>query len=248
MSNTRNWPRIGGHGITFAAEAGVDVFHSFRDWSLVASEIPVVAPAKPKTKYLEVPAASGKLDFTGLLSGEVAYENRTGSWKFTVLPDVAWAQAYSQIQMALSSKRWRIILDDDPTYYYFGRLSINAWQSKPGYSTIVIDYDLGPYKCEIASTAGYDWLWDDLFDVTIYYGTFDVSGARYRTFINPSGVVQEPVFVCSAAMTVTFNGRQYLLPQGRSATHGIELQPGDNQMMFSGNGRVLVDYSFGKML
>ena len=37
-------------------------------------------------------------------------------------------------------------LDDDPEFYYEGRFTVNQWQSGASFSTIVIDYNLQPFK------------------------------------------------------------------------------------------------------
>lgn len=52
--------------------------HTFRDWSLVPTEIPSFAPAMPDMRYQDVPGASGSLDSTDALTGSVAYQNREG--------------------------------------------------------------------------------------------------------------------------------------------------------------------------
>lgn len=243
MSNARNWPRSGSKGVTIGGK------HTFRDWSLVSSEIPVVNPPKVKTSYTDIPEGSGSLDFTGVLTGKVSYENRTGEWEFAVLPDTPWSEAYSSIMGFLQGKKMNCILDDDPAHFYTGRFSVNEWKSKRGYSTIVIEYNLEPYKFPINdSTAPLDWLWNDLFNNTIYYGTFRVTGTKARNLINPSGTTIMPKFTCSAPMSVSFNGASFSLPLGTTSTPGFNLAPGDNNMTFSGNGTVLVDYVLGAEL
>lgn len=243
MSNTRNWPAINQHGMTIGGK------HTFTDWSMIPLEIPVFAPALPELNYQDVPGASGALDNTSVLTGSVAYKNRTGSFEFIVLPDAEWSEAYSTVLNFLQGKRFNCILDDDPEYFYTGRFWVNQWKSDKGASTIVIEYSVDPYKQSIDTTATHDWLWDDLFDVTIYYGTFNVSGSKTRTFINPSAITVMPTFTCSAVMLVTVNGIPgYILPRGVTTNPGFVLQPGENTLVFTGTGNVLADYAMSKML
>lgn len=229
MSNTRNWPIIGAHGITFN-----NTYHTFRDWSLVAEKIPVISPPKPKTSYVSVPGASGDLDYTEALTNSVTYENRKGSWSFIVLPDMDWAVAYTAIMTALQGKKMRIILDDDPLYLYTGRFAVNEWESNRGYSRIVIDYNLEPYKDAVAgSTENLDWAWDELFNKIIYYGLFSVNDSyKARTLINPSGTTLTPKFICSCPVTVSKGGSTYYLPAGTTTSPGFDLATGDNAVSF----------------
>ena len=229
MSNTRNWPNINAHGITFN-----DTYHTFADWSLVPEEIPVVNPPKPKTSYVDVPGADGSLDYTEALTNTITYENRSGSWSFLGLPAKDWYIAYSEIMTALQGKKMRVILDDDPLHFYTGRFAVNQWKSLRGYSRIVIDYVLEPYKDAVAgSTENLDWAWDELFNKIIYYGLFSVNDSyKARTLINPSGTSLTPTFICSCPVTVSKGGSEYYLPSGSTSMSGFSLSPGDNVMSF----------------
>ena len=242
MSNTRVWTTIAAHSMTIGGK------HTFRDWSMVPTEIPVFEPPKTKTKYVEIPGSDGVLDYTDIMLGTATYNNRTGSFAFIVLDDVSWATAYSTVLNFLHGKKLNCVLDDDPLFFYHGRFFVNSWKSNRDHSMIVIDYDVDPYKYSLSSTADLDWLWNNLFDTIIYYGTFDVAGSKARNLINPSAASITPTFTCSAAMTVTIGNSTYNLPLGTTSTPGFSLAPGNNNMTFTGNGRVLVDYSAGKQL
>ena len=105
------------------------------------------------------------------------------------------------------------------------------------------------YTRKVTRTVTQDWQWDDLFDVTIYYGTFNVNGTKTRTFKNPGNEAVTPKFTCSAPMIVEVNGIPgYALMTGETANPGFVLQPGDNTLVFSGTGTVMADYSMGKSL
>lgn len=226
-----------------------DGLHTKDYFGMIPKSKITFAPPPPKTAAVDIPFADGIIDETELLTDKVAYGNRQGSLEFVVLHEVTdYAIAYSKCMMALHGQFVRIVLDDDPLFYYQGRLSVNSWKSYEGASTIVIDYDLDPYKYSLGSTDDYDWLWNDLFDNVIYYGIFDVKGTKARTFINPSSSSVVPEFVCSASMEVTMDGFKYRVPKGRSKNHGILLKSGDNHLVFKGTGRVKVDYSVGKQL
>lgn len=239
--NTRSWPRIAAHSLTIGGK------HTFRDWSMIPKNIPVFAPAMPKTNYIDVPCSNGVLDYTEV-NGPVVYENRKGSFEFIVLDAEQWASVYSAVMAHIQGKRLNCILDDDPEHFYTGRFAVNKWQSLKAHSTIVIDYNVEPYKHGVRTTGGHDWLWNELFDNVIYYGSFNVDGSKVRNLINPSGLKMQPVFTCSSAMFVDFGDTVYTLPRGKTEMSGIILESGDNIMTFRGSGTVLVDYDAGAIL
>ena len=222
--------------------------NTWDDWHIVPSSRPLFNPPEPKTEYVDIPGADGSLDYTETLAG-IKYKNREGSWEFIVMNEYEdWAVKYTTIMAFLQGKKMRVVLEDDPLYFYNARLKVNEWRSEKDYSRIVIDYVAEPYKYPINTTASYDWLWADLFYNIIYYGTFDVNETKERNLINPTGAAVSPVFTCSTAMVVTFGSNTYNLPAGTTSDSGISLASGNNVMTFAGNGRVVVDYSTGKTL
>ena len=221
--------------------------HTYNDFGLIPKSKITFAPPDVKTTYIDVPAANGVLDYTSLMTGMIPYSNRQGTLEFIVLTSQSYATVYSELLQHFHGQKMNIILDDDPHFFYTGRLFVNKWKSVEGASTIAIDYDLEPYKKLIESTGNIDWLWNELFDNTIYYGIFDVEGTKPRNLINPSNTTIFADFVCSSGMTVNFKNMTYILPRGTSQA-AFELDPGDNIMTFSGNGRVLVDYTLNAVL
>ena len=216
--------------------------NTFTEWGMVPTSRPVINPPEVKTTYVDLPSSNGVLDYSDLLLGSVPYGQREGSWEFVLRPGRTWATVYSSIMNFLHGQRHTVILEDDPAFLYSGRLSVNTWKSDPQYSLITIDYNLDPFKQSIVSSDENDWLWDDLFDLTIRYGSFIVEGIKYRNFINEGMEAATPTFLCSSAMSVLFNGQTYTLVSGSNYNANLTLQPGDNIMRFSGNGSVVVSY------
>lgn len=237
------------NGATFGGGyGGAAEKHTYDDFGMIPKSKITINPPAVKTEYVDIAGGDGRLDYTQALTGNIAYDNRTGSIEFLVLNPASYATTYSLLMGYFHGKYMNMVLDDDPTFFYQGRFAVNSWKSKEGASTIVLDYDLEPYKKMVTNTAAMDWLWDDLFNIVIYYGTFDVDGSKARTLINPTNANITPKITCSAAMTVSFNGSTYSLPAGTTTTPGFVLYPGDNVMTFSGTGRVVVDYTVGAIL
>lgn len=240
--------------IKFSDLDGRNSIDTYDDWRIVPDSRPLVEPPQVKTEYLDVPGADGSLDYTEALAG-IKYSNREGSWTFYVLNELAnlggsymrWNQLYSLIMKTIHGKRKRIWLESDPDYYYTGRVFVDKWSSDKDYSKITLKYIIDPWKYPITTTSNRDWLWNELFANTIYYGTFDVVKQKYRNLINPSTSAITPSFYCTSDMDVTFGSNTYTIPSGNSKSKFV-LAPGDNFMVFKGNGRVTVDYSMGREL
>lgn len=130
--------------------------NTWDNWHLIPSPRPVINPAPLNEKYVEVPGRSGAIDLTEAMTGSPTYGNRTGQWEFYVMHEYwpgGWADAYSTIMQYVHGKRFRVVMEDDPNYYYEGRISVNNWSSPKDYSKITLSYNLDPYKTN-ASTGG----------------------------------------------------------------------------------------------
>lgn len=216
--------------------------NTFTEWGLIPTSRPVVNPPEVKTTYVDLPAAHGVLDYTTLLLSGVPYGQREGSWEFVLRPGVRWATVYSTIMNALHGKTHTVILEDDPAFLYQGRLTVNKWKSDQNHSIITIDYNLDPFKQSVISSEEKDWLWDDAFARDIRYGTFSVRGEKYRNLINDGIDPSLPTFTCTAPITVEFHSVTYSLVAGTNVNANLTLQPGDNIMVFRGEGDVTVRY------
>lgn len=224
-------------------------YNTWDSWHLVPLTRPNVAPPIPKTEYVDIPGADGSLDYTEVLSGGINYDDRSGAWQFIVMNGYgSWDERYTTIMKSLQGVYFsRIIFDDDPNYYYSGRLWVNDWKSDKHYSTITINYRLDPYKYPINSTANSDWMWDDLFSNDILYGKFDVFVSKTRTLINNNSTSVSVSTTCTSAMRVTIDGVSTTLPVG-TTQNAFTIPSGDTVATFYGYGTITLDYSTGRTL
>ena len=127
--------------------------HSYDEWGLILTEKELKSP-DIKTYTVELEGSNGVLDFTDFF-GAVKYENRQLTFSFikpNITPD-GFLELYSLVQNALHGKKMQVILDDDPAYFYYGRVSINDWKSNKGIGEIVIEVDAEPYKYKLERTS-----------------------------------------------------------------------------------------------
>lgn len=128
-------------GVTFGNK------HSYRAYGLLLKARPYIAPPEPKTKLIEVPGSDAVIDLTESLTGKVHYGMREGRFDFFVIDGRSkWSAVYSALLNELHGKRVQIVLDDDPNYYWAGRVRLDEMASDKKTATIVITAQLEPYK------------------------------------------------------------------------------------------------------
>lgn len=237
--------------------------NTWDDWHLIPSQRPTVVPPEAKTSYVDVPGMDGSLDYSEALGG-IKYQNREGSWTFYVMNDYgeknfeyeAWYELYSAILASIHGYQMYVWFEDDPHYVYFGRIEVDNWNPEKDWSQIVINYNLEPYKYKghvnddgwaerdtSVSTAGIDWLWDELFNNTIKYGKFSVNGYKMRTLINNTDEDIEIAVRSSTTMTAEINNKTYKFRNGWNRDTGIVLPKRSNVIAkFIGNGTITIDY------
>ena len=129
------------NGVTFGTK------HTYRTWKLLLKSRPEISPPKPKTKLIQVPGTNTVIDLTEALTNEVKYEPRTIRCEFCVIGGrPKWPAVYSAVLNELHGKKMQIIMDDDPNYYYEGRVVVDQWESDEITATIVISAEVMPYK------------------------------------------------------------------------------------------------------
>ena len=269
----------GSHAITFIVAEDTDyegaedfkalnTYNTWSDWHMAPKSRPFVAAPTVKTAYVDVPGADGSLDYTDALAGKARYANRTGSWEFIIDNGyINWFEVYSDILQKLHGKYFdRIILDDEPEYYWKGRLSVKGDFSPRDYNMVTIEYNLDPYKRPIDAKAVNWWRWNSLFGNLITYGPFQVNGTKSRNFINDGSTdIVANMNVTSAMDMFPYDGTKYMQDQMfinkfynnpdlfdvihlETGDNEFVIKPGDNYYMFYGTGNVNVEYERGKLL
>lgn len=132
-------------GITFGS------FHSYRDLGLLLASKEIGSPPVKENK-IDIEGADGSLDLTEFF-GEAKFDNVRHKFDFALsVPPQSYPSIFSQIKNALHGKKMRIILDDDPTFYYVGRLHVSSFTNDRGAGYLSIDADCDPYKYKISKT------------------------------------------------------------------------------------------------
>lgn len=234
------------NGVTFGEK------HSFRDYGLILNERPKIGSPQVKTNYIDNPGGDGKIDATESLDGDVKFDDRALEFVFiTRRSRKTWANLYSKLLEELHGQEMKMILDEDPDYYYFGRIFINEWKSSKKYSTIVVETEVEPYKYEKFSSLE-DWEWDSFnFESGIIreYKDLEVDGTLTLVIDGLRKKVIPEFEVSNAAegIQVEFNGERFDLPEGKSRILDITIKQGENTLKFLGKGTVSVGYRGGRL-
>lgn len=132
-------------GITFGTT------HTHRDLGLILGAKEIGSPATKET-LVDIPGADGSLDMTDFF-GEPKFENVKHKFEFSALvsPDESLA-LFSRAKNMLHGKKQRIILDDDPSFYYMGRCHVSSYTDEKGIGTLNIECDCEPYKYKLNKT------------------------------------------------------------------------------------------------
>lgn len=237
------------YGVTFANK------HSYKDWKLITKSRPEIGSPSPKTNYIDIPEADGKLDLTESLSGEVKYDNRKITLEFTVIEArERWTSIYSTIMNYLHGQKVRLILDEDPNHYYWGRFEIDEWKSDKRTSTLTITGDVDPYKYDLFSSLE-DWKWDTFnfeTDVIREYKNIEVDGQR-SFVVHGSRMSYVPSFIVHSTdgqgMKVRwYNSQVYDLQDGTNRIVNIVIKgESGTTLTFEGHGTVSIDYKGGSL-
>ena len=210
-------------GITFGE------LHSYRDLKLILIEKEIGAP-HVKTKLIEIEGADGSIDLTDFF-GEPKYGDVTH--KFTFSSIVPWndlLSQYSEVKNALHGKKLRIILDDDPSYYYVGRCHVSSFTNEKNIGTISVDCECEPYKYKLNKTVV----------------TQAVSGTKDITLTN-SRKRAVPEITTTAAMTFVFGDGSWAKGAGTFVIPELELVAGANNVTVTGTGSVTFRWQEGDL-
>lgn len=210
------------NGITFG------VYHSWRDLHLILQPGKEIASPAVKVKKIDVEGADSALDYTDYF-GEPKYEDLKHKFDFeTIVPQSQLLALFSTVKNALHGKKMRIVLDDDPLFYYLGRLHVSNLTVEKAVGKLSIEAECEPYKYKLEKTV-----------VTqVVDGTVDVNLTNLR-----KRAVPEVLIETDGAIQIVFQqGNVWDLGSGSYTLPELELAEGDNIVTLTGTGTVTFTY------
>lgn len=210
-------------GILFGA------YHSHDDLQLILTSKVLGSPAVKENK-IDIPGADSALDLTDFF-GEPKYDDVTHKFEFsTMVPHKEFPSLFSKVKNAIHGKRLKIILDDDPAFFYWGRCSVSAFTSEKNIGHVTIECDCEPYKYKVDKTVV----------TTAVDGTQDITLTNGRKRAVPE-------ITTTASMTVVFGGISTTTNAGTFKIPELELVEGDNVVTVTGTGAIVFSWQEGDL-
>lgn len=186
-----------------------------------------------KFRKLELEGADSDIDYTDFF-GEPKYENVTHTFDFsTIVPQREFTTLFSTIKNALHGKKMRIILDDDPSFYYWGRCSVSSFVTSKGVGEVSVECDCEPYKYKLEKT---------LVEVSVVdSATITLPNSRKRA-------VPEVVISTDTTIRIEYQtSNVWDLGSGSYTLPELELVEGDNVVTVTGTGTISFEWQEGAL-
>ena len=192
--------------------------HTYLDWFLVPTERPSIEKAPVKEHFIDIPGSNGGLDLTESLTGYPLYDFIEGDFEFNILNDrvlpilndncevtketyISWEVLNRDIRNFLNGKKLYMMLEDDPSWYYYGRFTVEKYDSsESSNSKIKINYKVYPFK----KLATYDQL-ETVYRNT-YFDTMPLTDCDTRQLFSSFWRRTSVKLYPNSPLTVIFNG------------------------------------------
>lgn len=181
-----------------------------------------------KTSTIDVEGADGVIDQTEYF-GRVNYGNRTIKYDCSLMV-TPLLDYYSALADKMHGLKVKIVHDDDPDYYYIGRLKLSELKDDSGVGKFTIEADCEPYKLKQYET--------------VY--TQDVSGTASIVLTN-SRRRAIPTITTTAEMKLVFGDYQITRSAGSFVLPELELKEGNNIVKVTGTGKITFRWQEGRL-
>lgn len=215
-------------GVTFGT------LHSYRDLNLILQPGKEIGSPEVKKKELDIEGADSSLDYTDFFGGP-KYSNLTHKFPFAmIVPTAGFPSRFSEIKNALHGKKVRIILDDDPAFYYVGRVNVRPGTIDKGIGKVTIECDCEPYKYKLNETVV----------SKAVNGTDIIVLANGRKHAVPEVVIANS----ATTMRIEYQGVNiWDLANGSYTLPELELVEGNNTVTVTGTGNVTFKWQEGDL-
>lgn len=215
-----------------------DTKHSYDDLDLILSSKTIGSPSV-KITTVDIPGADGVLDFTEFF-GEPKYNNRTLTFEFRSIKAFSAQLAQdSSVKNALHGKKMKIVLDDDPNYYFYGRVSVGDWESENNIGKVTITCDCDPYKRKQTVTTA-------TFTATTTEQTGTITNSGRMTVV-PTVEVSASTEGEEVSVTLQFDEGSISLGAGTYTLDNFALKQGTHTIKYSGTGTIKFTFREGEL-
>lgn len=243
------------NGVKITVEATSKTYHSYDDLGLYITNTDYIKEPKQYTRYLEVPGRNGMLDLSETVAGRQIYTSREINVKLAGTRNKTdWDSVISDMRNDINGKICRLTFDNDPNYFWRGRVEIKGFNSALNLGKLELNIPTAdPYKYNILTSAE-PWLWDPFnfeTDMITQIGAVTITGSGTITIphgympTNPQIVVSD---LLSATFEVTCDSSTYELSVGSNVIPSIFVGgASDTVLSFTGSATVQIVYRGGSL-
>lgn len=196
-----------------------------KDYNAIMNYARITPPAV-KENYVDIAGGDSTIDLTEAVSG-IVYDDGMIDFKFTLM-DFPKKEA---MKNDIHGKRMQIVLEQEPGFYYEGRISCNKDDWIAGRYELYFTAKVKPYKYEKRSTIH----------------TENINGAKDIILINSRMPVM-PRITIEGNVYITYEGTRYSMQSGVYQIPEITFYEGQNRMKASGKGNIRFEYRKGRLI
>lgn len=232
--------------------------YDLRDLGFLLSGYKIPDP-QVRRHEVRVPGRDGTLDLTEALGG-VYFENRT--IELTLNGNAVTSERFqhncSQLRNIFDGKVCKLTFSDDISYYWLGRVSVDAERMGRHHMTITLHVDAYPYK--LAIDGSYEpWHWDpfSFVDGVITHPEDVILSNQTKTVTLPPDPARQKVTLwlnsgSSGSVRVRTDredpGAYHLLRLGRNRFPEVRMESNAETVLYlTGTGSVGIDYRRGSL-
>lgn len=199
--------------------------HSYDDYGLILSS-KTISPPSVKSITVDITGGHGVIDMTEAF-GEPKFKNRKLTFTFnrvfnTKAEFMTW---WSNWMDELEGQKVNIVLDEDPDFFFVGRIS-SSYSNKKNIFTFKVTVDCEPFKYKKNVTSVRQ----------TGSGTVVLNNLRKKVV---------PRITTSAETRLEFNNKQFNLSAGVWTIPELELSKGINSVVVTTTGTVEFKYQEG---
>ena len=190
-----------------------------------------ISPPEPKIEEIEIPGMDGKLDVSGFF-GEILYHKRTFEAVFDMEePDLRnFKSRFSELCNYMHGLEKKIIPDDDPLYYYEGRVQVTYKQKNALFYEITITASVAPYKMRLEEKIVSRYVSEEL----------EIILPNERKSVIPT-------ITTDAEFRLVCNGKSVTHSAGEFIVADFKLTEGENVIACYGTGNITFRYQEGSL-
>lgn len=235
------------NGFTLTVENNGATYHSLTDWGLAISNNNYIGEPEMVTNYVEVAGRNGLLDLSEAVTGFPTYTSRKIHIEVGGKEDrMDWDGIISNLRNQVHGRKCKIIFDNDPNFYWLGRVTLDDFDRVRELGTFSINMKADPVKYAVTSS-NEPWLWDP-FDFEEGVITYSDEEVNNNTITIPAGnIAVVPSFVVRAiyseSLTMQIGSKVKNLVVGTNRFPDIRIYgETETEIKFTGHAHLSIVY------